>query len=420
MAEKPVRRKLPWWKKLLFTTAVFLPVLLVIEAGMRICGEGPAIPVVPAEVDAQEPPTKPRELNAFEYFTICDAHLGFCNYPNGDFRSPYIVGNPVSTTDKFGYRNGYGWTAEGDSPIVLFVGDSITFASEVNDDQTGPSEVARLLAEEEFDVRVLNAGVRGFGTVQSKRMLAECFERFANIVAVVYTHCGNDLEENVVPNLRNPARAPVMLRDDATGEFREVDVAELAVPPGRNFLGWKPEPLPPRTPTALERAAVWIEEHSALGHFFLSGWRKIEEEFDLREYEFPSGKHFVPVSEYAKWNTWAGRHGGEEVLQRLVVEMDRICREHGAAFLTTTYADGSELEAAEMIARICAAVDVPFVDSKPAFRGPWRFYSALRTDGTYDPHYGPEGTKTYAVALAPALKQVLRSQGIASKQTAEP
>jgi len=413
MAEKPVRRELPLRKKLLFMMAVFLPVLLALELSMRIWGDGSAKPVGPA--GPQEAPKEPPPLSAFQYYSICDENLGFRNRRNGSFRSPHIDGTPLSTTDRFGFRNGYGWTAEGDSPIVLFLGDSITFAAEVNDDQTGPSEVAKLLADE-FDVRVLNAGVRGFGTVQSKRMLVECFRQFESIVAVVYTHCGNDLEENMVPNLRNPARAPVMLRDEATGEFREVDVTELAVPPGEDFLDWEPEPLPHSSPTTAEKVTAWMERHSALCHFVFARVREIHEEFFEDEYEFPSGKYFVPASEYGKWNAWARRHGGEEVLQRLVVEMDGICRDHGAAFLTTSYADGTEIEAAERFAEICAEVDVRFVDLKHAFQGPWRSYFALRTDGTYDPHYGPEGTKAYAAALAPALNEVLRSRGIASKQ----
>jgi len=247
MAEKPVRRELPLRKKLLFMMAVFLPVLLALELSMRIWGDGPAKPVGPA--GPQEAPKEPPPLSAFQYYSICDENLGFRNRRNGSFRSPHIDGTPLSTTDRFGFRNGYGWAAEGDSPIVLFLGDSITFAAE-----------------------------------------------------------------------------------------------------------------------------------------------------------------------YGKWNAWARRHGGEEVLQRLVVEMDGICRDHGAAFLTTSYADGTEIEAAERFAEICAEVDVRFVDLKHAFQGPWRSYFALRTDGTYDPHYGPEGTKAYAAALAPALNEVLRSRGIASKQ----
>jgi len=34
-------------------------------------------------------------------------------------------------------------------------------------------------------------------------------------------------------------------------------------------------------------------------------------------------------------------------------------------------------------------------------------------DGRYDEHYGPLGTQTYAKALAPALKRILRSQASA-------
>ncbi len=90
-----------------------------------------------------------------------------------------------------GFRNGYGWVPEGDSPVVLFVGDSTIFYDEVNDEETGPSDVAKLLGPD-WGVRVLNAGCRGYNTLQSKRMLLECLERFPSTVVVVYVYCAND------------------------------------------------------------------------------------------------------------------------------------------------------------------------------------------------------------------------------------
>ena len=62
-------------KKLLFSLAVFVPFLLVLEVLARLCGYGPAV----APNDAAETP----KFDAFEYFTVCDRRLGyrqlFCN-----------------------------------------------------------------------------------------------------------------------------------------------------------------------------------------------------------------------------------------------------------------------------------------------------------------------------------------------------
>ncbi len=396
MAKKPLRLKLSRRKKLLFTLAVFVPALVLIELGMRLCGYGPL------EI-AEDGPIDPLQINAFQYFTICDPELGFRNRKNGKFTTRHIAGHPVSSTDQHGYRNGFGWSAKGDSPIVLFVGDSITFCSEVNDDRTGPSEVAKLLAEE-FDVRVLNAAVRGYGTLQSKRMLRECLRRFATVQVVVYTHCGNDVEETMIPNLRTPAKAPAMLRDPETGAFREVEVSQPAVPWGEDFLAWRPPP----PPTIAGKVTRWIETRSALCRHFIQAAREIRVEFV--EIEFPDGRSVVPLKDFGMWNHWARHHGGNEVMQRLLGEMQRISRDHGAALITTTFANGTEIQAADCFAKNCEAAGVPFVDLRGAFQDDPRSYGALREDGEYDTHYGPLGTKTYAAALTPALIRILREQ----------
>lgn len=409
MANSAVRKKLPLWKKLLYTTVILVSALLLAESVLRLCGYGPKpyweVPV-PTTVGQ-------RKINPLEYFAVCDRHLGFRNRANGSYRTWYVDGNPLVTTDEFGYRNGFGWSADGESPIVLFLGDSFTFCAEVVDEQTGPSEVARLLGEE-TDVRVLNAGVRGYSTVQSKRMLIESLERFAEIKVAVYTFCGNDIGENIVPNLRYPLKAPMMIRDPETGKFRETEVSEPAVPWGEGFYGWEaPQPVL----STGEKVANWVETRSVLCHRCLVGWRQIT--FGLfRQPEFPDGKRVVPPSDYPKWHAWAAKNGGYEVLQGLLAEMDQVCRAHGAAFVVTGAIGGTNLEGSKLLsaacAAKCAAVDVQFVSIESQFTEDFRSYSCLRVDGQYDGHYGPPGTKAYARGLAPALKRILRSQASVS------
>src|SRR5580658_728376 len=75
------------------------------------------------------------------YFWIRDARLGFRNRPSS--RLEHALAGSVVSTGPRGERCGVGSPASGTGPgpIVLFVGDSTTFCGEVNDDETGPSEV---------------------------------------------------------------------------------------------------------------------------------------------------------------------------------------------------------------------------------------------------------------------------------------
>ncbi len=135
--------KLPIRRKLTYFLAVLLVLLFVAEFALRWLGFPPEFQPPLAEGTPDETPGIVPEA----YFLVCDSHLGFCNRPNGEYRAWHIEGQPMVTTDRFGYRNGYAWHHDADTAIVLFVGDSFTFCSEVNDDQTGASEVAKLLGD---------------------------------------------------------------------------------------------------------------------------------------------------------------------------------------------------------------------------------------------------------------------------------
>ena len=405
MARRPVRLVLPLWKKLAFTALVVVCLLVGLEVLLRFFGSGPpAGPEAPVASPAQLV-----TLDPLEYFAVCDAHLGVRNRPNGSFCSWYLEGEPLCTTDEFGYRNGFGWPGDGKSPIVLFVGDSVTFCSEVNDQETGPSEVAKLLSEE-FDVRVLNAGVRSYSTVQAKRMLSECLERLPRIKVAVYTYCANDLEENLVPNFRFPLKAPFLTREEETGRFREVEVSDPMVPWGECFYGWRAQPPTLSTGTKMTQ---WLEARSALLHRCLVGLRRI----DLRAstaLEFPDGEHVVPPADYEKWHGWAWENGGHDALEQVLAEMEQICRSHAVVFVATCSYNGSDLLSCQSFAANCAAAGVQYVCLEKEFTDTPSSYTCVRVDGQFDGHYGPRGTKTYAKALAPALKRILRSQASAS------
>ena len=361
-------------------------------------------PPVDASQAADSPPPPPPE--AFGYYSICDRHLGFRNRANGSYHAHLFPGKPLSTTDEFGFRNGVGWSAKGTAPIVLFVGDSFTFCSEVPDDQTGPSEVAKLLRKE-FDVRVLNAGVRGYSLLQVKRMTAECLERFPNINVVVYTHCGNDLEESLVADVQYPALAPVVVEDRQTGQFSEVEVAHPAVPWGENFLTWRPA-CPP--PSRWSHVAAWLHVHSALCHHCLLTLERYfarcpSRDKPMQQVEPPD----LPINRM-HWHDWAKtkRHG-DKIMCKLLADMRENCRSHGAELLVTSVYTGLD-KSTPKESRDCAQVGVPYMSLVEHFPLSSAAYTAVRCDGRYDPHYNATGTKTYAAALAPTLLEVLRNR----------
>jgi len=119
---------------------------------------------------------------------------------------------------------------------VMMVGDSTVFCAEVPDEETTASHLARFLEGAGHPVSVLNAGVRGYSTVQSKRMMAECLQRYPSVRVAVYCYCDNDWFENLRPKEYWPAVAPTVRRDPGTGEIVEVDVLQCAVPWGESFL----------------------------------------------------------------------------------------------------------------------------------------------------------------------------------------
>jgi hypothetical protein len=394
---------LPLWKKLLFTAILLSVVAGILEVGLRLAGFGP---MSAAEASFDPQPT------AFGYFAVCDKKLGFRNRPNGRYKAELLDGSPVSTTDAAGFRNGLGWTPHGDTAVVLFVGDSFTFCSEVPDGQTGPSEVARRLSAAR-SVRVLNAGVRGYSTLQAKRMIEDCFQRFPQIKVVVYTYYRNDLCENLIPGMQAPAKAPVVAGDSPSGKLREVEVTDPAVPFGASFA----ETFRPSQLFGLRvRMTNAVRTHSALIHTCMRGLRRLADR-RTHSFELPDG-HRLEVPASLRWDTagklydWAENNGGREVLQQLLKEMARICRTHSAVLLTTyaTRGQQEEIPYETEFADVCQAAGVRYVSLRGQFTGDPNVYAARWLDGHYDDHYGPRGTAAFAEALAPVIERCLGEQ----------
>lgn len=344
-----------------------------------------------------------RSVNS--YFWVQSSILGFRNRANGKFYNRSISGSPLVTTDSQGYRNGFAWEAGYKGPIIAFVGDSTTFCAEVGDKDTIPSQVAKVLTLEFPALRVLNAGVRGYGTLQSKRMLQEILARFLEVRIVVYICSENDFVENVNPITHYPARAPYVAWNDAGTATREIEVGELKE--GEQVYKKTLGPAFSRNP--LLWTLNWARTHCA----FLRLLPRLARYFILKPpaQAFPGGITGPVFTEQA-WEyqkKFAHTQRATQVMDHLVTQMYDICRSAGVSFLATTFASQAD-DRAVLLTR-CQALRIPFVDARPYFDKDRTWYYSQRKMGWFDPHHGVRGTETFARAITPALQRLLRQSG---------
>ncbi|MBI3726639.1 SGNH/GDSL hydrolase family protein, partial [bacterium] len=342
---------------------------------------------------------------AHEYFWIADRTLGYRNRANGSFENA-LAGSTV-TTGPHGERKGVRWTDDAARPIVLFVGDSTTFCAEVDDDDTASSEVAKRLPPD-LDVAVVNAGVRGYSTVQSSRIADEWLAR-SPVRLVVYTFCDNDYYENVSPVTNVRARAPAARIVDGRFEYVEL--------PGEGAWG---EPLlVPSPESSWTNAYRAVESRSALLCALGDLQRgKHEARVGVPADDGSSGVALIPLRETV---SWARSHGADAVLERVLADMGAACRARGARLLVTRYVtsrdgtcpgcpeEGSSAPR-EALALACQKNAISRVDLDAAFTRPTEAYLARLANGAIDPHANALGTRTYAEALAPRVIEMLRER----------
>jgi len=321
---------------------------------------------------------------------VADARLGFRNRPDASLTWRFPARPSHITTDSLGFRNGLGWSAREDDPrpIVAFVGDSTTFNAEVDDEETFPSHVARLLGGE---YRVLNAGVRAYNSLQAERMLEECLERFPEIRAAVYTHCTNDLQENLEADAYDPLRAPVLALEGG----RIVDV-EVPVPADADpFQARRPWP---------KRAFDALRARSVLVH-------RVVEVARRRDRRVP--RDGAPGDDGLDGSVQTPLGVPHRLLRETIRRMRERCGERGIPLLVTVWP--AYKPPPDYLAPICADLGVRFVPVQSSFPGaPERYLTPLRR-GRFDAHAGPVGTATLAAALLPALVEELERSGAAPR-----
>ncbi len=401
---------IPVWKKIVFyciTTAVSLCLL---EFGFRVLGFQPI----------------GKYFSPEEYFWISDNNLGFRNRQNGTFQYDRIKIKPVSTTDRYGYRNGYGWETESNKPIVLFVGDSVIFCAEVNDENTVTSEVAKIVTPA-FNIRVLNAGVRGYNTVQVKRMLMECINRFDNIVVAVYVYCSNDYLHNLNPLAYYPAKSPYVWWNEDRSALSEKSLTDTLIHDGESIFdnAKKNRPLYMQVINLLERRFVVVNKIGTYSGSLLklARQKKSAGNDDTSNKGQLSALAFGRVEwsddqEVKKYNDFARSNGATEAVIELLRQMKNICEKKNIVFLSTSFARSKEHpDLNNEFPKIALDAGVNFIDISKYFSDEEISYTAQTSTGSHDGHYGEKGTKTFAKALSPEIEKILLSMPSLKKQS---
>lgn len=326
-----------------------------------------------------------------QHFLISDPYLGFRNRHNGRFISQAIQGKPLVTTDIFGFRNGFGWPGDSQDPIIVFIGDSVTFCAEVNDCHTGPSEVAKLLAEE-FEIRVLNAAVQAYNTLQSKRMLEEVLHKFGNIRMAIYVYCENDIYENL--NRLENLPAPIVQWDSLENALKIIEVEKDPLNLwGSNLLSPIALQKKNRRDASLRiRLTNILRSQSAIANQSLILLRALV-----------SGSQ----NERAAIERARADHG-DRIVEELLRQMKKTCADRGVTFLATAFT--RQNDDANFKSR-CQNAEVQFIGIGEHFREDPLSYASLRIDGQYDGHYGPKGTQAFAQGVFPTIRAILRNEG---------
>jgi hypothetical protein len=346
-------------------------------------------------------------LSVSGYFWIADKRLGFRNRPNGKFINTSILGSPLNTTDDLGYRNTLPNNLTICDKYIIFLGDSTIFSSEVSDFETGPSEVAKLLKNNKMTFNVINAGVRGFNTLQSKRMLEETLGRFKNSLIAIYVYCDNDLVENLNPIVYFPVKAPIGWIDKETGQKTEIEVERQIVPWGQSFY-----------------ANTVTIENVLIKYISYSNSSLLYQSYILFKYLYNrfSNKDNVKVMLEAGsvgpvflggpgWNeqlTWAKKNGAEDLLVQLLIEMNNICKINGVKFITTRVTTGKDISNDDYYKNICQKAGVNFVSIVNNFNRERTYYMArIATRPGYDGHYNQNGTRAFAKGIFPIINSTI-------------
>lgn len=411
-----------------------LLLVLLAEGGARLLGPGPRI--------------SSRGVNAALW--IHDPRLGWVNRRGARVVHDGVRGRPLVRTDARGHRRssrpGPGTRRAPGHPedsgrglSLLFLGDSTTFGAEVGDTQTLPARVGAELRDRgtlRGPLRVTNAAVRGYSTLQVERSLERSLESFLGtgepVDLVVYVLTGNDLVESFFPSLPVQAPAPRWV-PDGMGGFRveEVRGRGLLPSPGEpppEATGWRAFTGDLRRVSALADLGADLTRQGLLLAAAL-GNRIHGDPGGPGERESPSGQVGPGSQDGSEPAGGAGdcpeglapgpgpgaalraawRCGAEEALGEALERMARACSKRGAGFLVTPFPGAPRPQRDRLFPRsgsleaLCRARGVDYLEAPEGLPGPGNRDRAPRPWLGHDPHFGVEGTARWARGLAPGI-----------------
>ena len=113
---------------------------------------------------------------------------------------------------------------------ILAVGDSFTYGHGVQDDETYPAVLERLLRERGHDVRVLNAGVPGYSTDQEYTYVLRDGLKLAPDLVLLGIHC-SDVSDNYESSLYDVADGRLIRRGAGSTRMYQLGSVVGAIPP---------------------------------------------------------------------------------------------------------------------------------------------------------------------------------------------
>jgi hypothetical protein len=292
------------------------------------------------------------------------------------------MGGGRVTLNARGYRGRELPSARNDGRTrVVVLGDSIAFGYGVADEETFPWQ----LDVRDNGIAAANLGVQGYGPGQELLVLMREGLRQRPDVVVLAFCLRNDFVDAVLPVALYDGTTP-RPRFRLSGERLVLDGSPLRLSPPR-------------------RLARWLSDESHLFNRLsaLAGRHQDEPEHDWR---------------YRKQQALHDEQAAFQLTLALVLEMHRVCRRHGIAFLVATFPNGlgyeTRTDLATRLHRQLESRGVPVVDMGARFQELGLRPAELALDRTG--HLGPRG---HAVSCQ-VIEREIRSRFVASRAASSP
>lgn len=339
------------------------------------------------------------ECTSTRYFLRRHPFLGSHNRSLGSYLNAAIKGVPLVQTDAEGFRitepNYSMRTAQG---TILFVGDSTTFCAEVNNHETVASRCAEWLRGR---WHTINAGVRGYSTLQALRMLSLILPQLVPPVVVVFLLTDNDIVENCHPAMHWPAMSPYVSLENDAATINEVpdwySKSQEIIPRPTSSDEW--------TRIKLYRTLAW-SSFSALLPLSMRGRLAARASCNIRGL-IPDTIPDKATTSFHDIARWALGRGSVEILRLLVGQMKELCEKRNARFILVPYATSNAAWWPDFVQKRIAHSSCNVIDPRPYIRACGSDIRATTSSGESDMHLGLDGGILYGRFLAKEVARLI-------------